>query len=56
MEKFKCGCGFIISVEFSEKEISRDVPCGGCYYEEWDIDKGKITFGNIIKCNKGKGI
>jgi len=36
MEKFKCECGFIISVEFSEGENERDVPCGACYWEEWE--------------------
>jgi len=62
MEKFKClKCGFEISVEFSAEEISRDVPCGGCYFETFAYDESinetvKTAHGEIILCEKGKGI
>lgn len=48
MEKFKCECGFVISVEFSENEKQRIVPCGLCYYEEWE-DKILSTHFDSVK-------
>lgn len=49
MEKFKCECGFIIDVEFSEKETERNIPCGLCYYEEWE-DK---ILSSVFDSSKG---
>jgi hypothetical protein len=36
MEKFKCSCGFEINVDWNEGETERLVPCGGCYFEEFE--------------------
>lgn len=61
METFECSCGFKISVEWDENEITKDVPCGVCFWEEWFFNEEtkqteKIIHGNTINCIKGNGI
>jgi hypothetical protein len=36
MEKFKCKCGFEINVDWNEGETSKTIPCGACYFEEFE--------------------
>lgn len=61
IETFECICGFKTEVIWNENESERNIPCGGCYWEEWipseeNNQTEKITHGNIITCIKGNGI
>ncbi len=39
-EQFKCpNCGTLNTIEWDKNEMSRNIPCLGCYGEEWEAAK-----------------